>query len=69
MKLSDSEKIMVLNVLFSFRLKKLNKMHQRIQKEIEEARRQSEKLRLEAKLAYVSEKRDDAAAMVSLTID
>lgn len=68
-KLTDVQKLEVLNALSAFKLVKYNKMHKQVSNKLATTTGFAEKKKLEKQLAFIEEKRDEAADLLSLTID
>lgn len=68
-KLTDAQKLEVLHALNAFKLLKHTKTIKALSNEIANTKSFYKKQKLEKKLRFIEEKRDEASDLLSLTID
>lgn len=68
-KLQDNQRLEIINALMGFKLKKLTKRIKTVQGAIPKAQNYYKKKKIEKELLYLTEERDHAANLLTLTFD
>lgn len=68
-KLQDNQRLEIINALMGFKLKKLTKRIKTAQGDMTKAQNYYKKKKIEKELLYLTEERDHAANLLTLTFD